>query len=129
VSDQIHGNGIILPNKPWAAVRRSGDRPALVRAGEFATVAIAMVALFLFGRTLSADGAIHVTALTVGLIGSVGAFMFPPVIERFARPTPALTERRATPYSETALLKSWPVRGNGVLEQGSTRIDRPDIEA
>lgn len=110
-------------------MRRSDERPAVVRASELGSVAIAMVALFLFGRSLSADGAIHVTALTVGLIGSVGAFMFPPMIERFVTPAPALTELRAAPYSETALLQSWPVRSKGAHGQGTSKFDRPDIGA
>jgi hypothetical protein len=119
---------VILPNKPWSTgFDQSKSRLPLVRAAEVASVAIAMVALFLVGRGLGADRSFHLVALIVALAGAAGAFALPSLALRFQRAMPAAYPA-AVPYSEERLLQSWPARRGTLDALGTSGIDRFERE-
>jgi hypothetical protein len=98
-----------------------------MRAGEVASVATAMVALFLVGRGLGADRTLHLVALMVALAGAAGAFALPSLAMRIQRATPAAYPA-TIPYSEERLLRSWPARSGTLDALGTSRIDRFERE-
>jgi hypothetical protein len=117
-----------LPNKPWnTGFDQSTSRLPLVRAGEGASVAIAMIALFLVGRGLGADRTLHLVALVVALAGAAGAFALPSLAMRLQRGMPA-AYLATVPYSEERLLQSWPARSGTLDALGTSGIDRFERE-
>jgi hypothetical protein len=84
------------------------------------SVAVAMTALFTFGRSLGADGDVHIVPLTIGLIFAVTAFLFPWLM---ALPASGKAVSRIVRYSEESLLQRWPAR-----RSDRARIDMSDPE-
>lgn len=101
----------------------SREHATVLRVGTIGSVAIAMAALFVLGRSLGAERELHLPALTVALIASMAAFALPALVGLL--PANALSRSRlgAQPYSEASLLQRWP-RGR----DERARFDRADIE-
>ncbi|MCC6790253.1 MAG: hypothetical protein IT336_01125 [Thermomicrobiales bacterium] len=118
-----------MPNRPWTStIRRTSEYAAYARAGELISVGIAMVALFLFGRSLGAGGDLPVATLAIGLVGSAVAYLLPWFIARLPVRTQPPTHRRPGRYSEESLLRGWPTRRVNRDAAMLTPIDRSDDE-
>lgn len=121
--DEFDGNGVILPNRPWAnSMRRTGEHARLARTGEFGAIGVAMIALFACGWSLGADGDLDPLVLMIGTVGSALAFCLPWLMAHVPHPPAPGPGQPGAFYSETTLLGIWPVRRRAAAE-GDTTFD------